>query len=97
MKKIITNLGVVPTILNPILLLCDNNGTIAQAKEPRSHQKSKYILRRFYLIREIAAREDEVVEKVSSTNNIINLLIKYLVHKIFYRHYITRGLMYKSD
>ena len=53
LKKFITDLGVVPTISDPIPLLCDNNSAIAQAKEPRSHQKSKHILRRFHLIKEI--------------------------------------------
>ena len=37
LKRFITGLGVVPTISDPIPLLCDNNGAIAQAKEPRSH------------------------------------------------------------
>ena len=36
-KKFITELGVVPSILDPVNLFCDNNGAIAQAKEPRSH------------------------------------------------------------
>ncbi len=37
-KKFITELGVVPSIVDPITLYYDNNGAIAQAKEPRSHQ-----------------------------------------------------------
>ena len=49
-KKFIIGLGVVPSILNPVDLFCDNNGAITQAKEPRSHQRSKHILRRFHLI-----------------------------------------------
>ena len=36
--KFIDELGVVPTIVDPIVLYCDNNGAIALAKEPRSHQ-----------------------------------------------------------
>ena len=32
LKKFITDLGVFPTISDPIPLLCDNNGAIAQAK-----------------------------------------------------------------
>ena len=51
----ITDLGVVPSILDSILVLCDNNGAIAPANEPRSHQKLKHILRCFHLIREIIA------------------------------------------
>ena len=37
-KKFITGLGVVPSVSNPVNLKCDNNGAIAQAKEPISHQ-----------------------------------------------------------
>ncbi|KAK8640288.1 hypothetical protein V6N13_008047 [Hibiscus sabdariffa] len=52
-KKFVTELGVVPSISDAMELYCDNNGAITQAKEPRSHQRSKHILRRFHLIREI--------------------------------------------
>ncbi len=37
-KKFITKLGVVPSIVDSVNLYYDNNGAIAQAKEPRSHQ-----------------------------------------------------------
>ena len=37
-KKFIIDLEVVPSITNPVDVYCDNNGAIAQAKEPRSHQ-----------------------------------------------------------
>ena len=37
-KKFITGLEIVPSISDPVDLYCDNNGAIAQAKEPRSHQ-----------------------------------------------------------
>ncbi|PKI68247.1 hypothetical protein CRG98_011383 [Punica granatum] len=37
-KKFVTELAVVPNIADPMDLYCDNNGAIAQAKEPRSHQ-----------------------------------------------------------
>ncbi|KAL2999138.1 hypothetical protein AAZX31_09G143000 [Glycine max] len=46
MKKFIFELGVVPSLEESVPLLSHNNGAIAQAKEPRSHQKSKHILRR---------------------------------------------------
>ncbi|KAI3777237.1 hypothetical protein L1987_47035 [Smallanthus sonchifolius] len=39
MKKFITDLDVVLSIRQPIEILCDNTGAIAQAKEPRSHHK----------------------------------------------------------
>ncbi|KAK8597114.1 hypothetical protein V6N12_065590 [Hibiscus sabdariffa] len=55
-KNFISELGVVPSISDAIELHCDNNGAIAEAKEPRSHQRYKSILRRFHLIREIIDR-----------------------------------------
>ncbi|KAK9024844.1 hypothetical protein V6N11_064750 [Hibiscus sabdariffa] len=63
-KKFKTELGVVPSIADAVELHCDNNRTIAQAKEPRSHQRSKHILRRFHLIREIIDRGDVEICKV---------------------------------
>ena len=36
-KKLITDLEGGPSITNPVDVYCDNNGAIAQAKEPRSH------------------------------------------------------------
>ena len=76
LKKFITDLGVVPLILDSIPVLCDHNGAIAQVNESRCYQKSKYILRRFHLIREIISRGDVVMKRVPSTENITNLLTK---------------------
>ncbi|XP_052189939.1 secreted RxLR effector protein 161-like [Diospyros lotus] len=70
MRNFISALGVDPTIVDPVLVYCDNNGAIAQAKEPRSHQRSKHILRRFHLIREIIGRGDIKMEKVASAENV---------------------------
>ena len=55
-KNFVFRLGVVPSITNPVDVYYDNNGAIAQDKEPRSHQRSKHILRRFHIIREIIER-----------------------------------------
>ncbi|KAL0411366.1 UNVERIFIED_CONTAM: hypothetical protein Slati_3726300 [Sesamum latifolium] len=53
MKNYIEELGVVPSIADPVVIFCDNNGAIAQAKKPRSHHRSKHILRRYHLLREM--------------------------------------------
>ena len=97
LEKFITDLGVVPSILDPIPVLCDNNGAITQAKEPRSHLKSKHILRHFHLIREIIAKGDVVMERVPSTDNVTNPPTKPLAQEVFERHGICMGLIYKHD
>ncbi|XP_031269560.1 uncharacterized protein LOC116128024 [Pistacia vera] len=77
-RKFITELGVVPSIVDLVQIFCDNNGVIAQAKEPRSHQRSKHILKRFHLIREIVQREDVQIIKVPIDDNILDPLTKAL-------------------
>ena len=62
-RKFITEIGVVPSIVDPILLYCDNTGAIMQEKEPRSHQRFKHVLRRYHLIRDIIGRHDVIIEK----------------------------------
>ena len=77
-KKFITDLEVVPSITNLVDVYSDNNGAIAQAKEPRSHQRSKHILRRYHLIREIIERGDVKICRVPTDDNVADPLAKPL-------------------
>ncbi|KAK9036819.1 hypothetical protein V6N11_021746 [Hibiscus sabdariffa] len=88
-KKFITGLGVIPSISDVVDLYCDNNGAIAQAKEPRYHQRSKHILRRFHLIREIIDRGDMEISKVHTDDNIVDPLTKPLAQQKHNRHTIV--------
>ncbi|XP_038680956.1 secreted RxLR effector protein 161-like [Tripterygium wilfordii] len=96
-KKFIAELEVVPSIADPIELYCDNNGAIAQAKEPRSHQRSKHILRRFHLIREIINRGDVKICRVSTNENIADPLTKPLTQQKHDQHNNSLGIRYMSD
>ena len=91
-SKFITRLGVVPSILDPLEIFCDNHGAIAQAKEPRSHQKSQHILRRYHLIREIVERGDVKISKVASRDNIADSLTKQLARDKHEGHVRAFGL-----
>ena len=77
-RKFISELGVVPSASSPMDLYCDNSGAIAQANEPRSHQKSKHILQHYHLIREIIDRGDVNICKVHMDLNIVDSLMKAL-------------------
>lgn len=93
-KKFVTELGVVPIIESPIPLYCDNNGAIAQAKEPRSHQKSKHIERRFHMIREIIGRGDVSIQRVASIDNVADPLTKALTQQQLDHHLEKMGMRY---
>ena len=97
MKKFITELGVVPEIKNLVPLYCDNTRAVAQAKEPRSHHKSKHILRRFHLVREIIERQDIVIERVETKNNIADPFTKALPQQQYNRYLDCMGIKYKDD
>ena len=77
-KNFVLRLGVVPSITNQVDIYYDNNGAIAQAKEPRSHQRSKHIIRRFHLIREIIERGDVKICRVHTDDNVVDPLTKPL-------------------
>lgn len=96
-RKFITELEVVPSILSPICLYCDNNGAIAQAKEPRSHQKTKHILRKYHIIREIVQRGDVNLCKVHTDANIADPLTKPLPQPKYERHTSSQGIRLIHD
>ncbi|KAL0401891.1 UNVERIFIED_CONTAM: hypothetical protein Slati_4219000 [Sesamum latifolium] len=66
-ENYIQELGVESSIAEPVVIFYDNNGAIAQAKEPRSHHHSKHILRCYHLTREMVSRGNCRMDRVSST------------------------------
>ena len=77
-QNFIREFRVVPSIEIDIELYCDKNSGIIQSKEPRSHQSSKHVLRKFHLIREIVGIEDVKVSKVHTEDNVVDPLTKLL-------------------
>ncbi|KAL0462719.1 UNVERIFIED_CONTAM: hypothetical protein Slati_0159500 [Sesamum latifolium] len=76
MKNYIQELGMVPNIVEPIVIFCDNNRAIAQAKEPISHHRSRHILRRYHLLRDMVGRGDVRMDRVNSAKNTADPLTK---------------------
>ncbi|PKI72040.1 hypothetical protein CRG98_007586 [Punica granatum] len=88
----VLELAVVPSIADPVDLHCDNNGAIAQAKELRSHQRSKHILRRFHLIREIIDKGDVKICRIPTDENLLDPLTKPLVQRKYEAHTRSIGI-----
>ncbi|KAL0409780.1 UNVERIFIED_CONTAM: Retrovirus-related Pol polyprotein from transposon TNT 1-94 [Sesamum radiatum] len=96
-KNYIQELGVVPSIAEPVVIFCDNNGAIAQAKEPRSHHRSKHILRRYHLLREMVGRGDVRMDRVTSAENMADPLTKPVSQIAHAQHLGKMGLRNMSD
>ncbi|KAJ9544634.1 hypothetical protein OSB04_024341 [Centaurea solstitialis] len=78
LRNFITDLRVVASISRPVDIYCDNSGDVAQAKEPREHHKSRPVLRKFHLIREIIGRGDVRICKIPTDENVADPLTKPL-------------------
>ena len=76
LRKFLSDLEVVSNMLKPITLYCDNSGTVANSREPRSHKHGKHIERKYHLIREIVHRGDVIVTQIASTHNVIDSFTK---------------------
>ena len=70
LRQFVMELGIMPSISGPMDVYCDNNGAIVQSKEPRAHHRSKHVLRRYHLIREITKRGDVKIIKIPTDNNV---------------------------
>ena len=86
LRKFITELGVAPSIDGPILLYYDSTSAIAQAKKPKGHQRTKYILHRSHLVRKIMDRGDVDLQKIDGKENLADPFTKALAIKEFDNH-----------
>jgi hypothetical protein len=77
-RNFISELGVVPSALDALEILCNNTGVIALAKEPRYNLKTKHINRRLYIIRDYIADGDLKICKVHTDLNVTYPLTKPL-------------------
>jgi hypothetical protein len=78
MRRFLIDLGVFPNASSPLNLHCDNNRPIAQAKEPRNHQKNKHVWWKFHLIREFIRRDEIKMCKIHTDSNVAYPLTKAL-------------------
>ncbi|KAA0046205.1 retrovirus-related pol polyprotein from transposon tnt 1-94 [Cucumis melo var. makuwa] len=92
LKKFLIDLEVVPNMHLPITLYCENNGAVANSREPRSHKRGKHIERKYHLIREIVHKGDVIVTKISSEQNMADPFTKALTAKVFESHLHGLGL-----
>ena len=77
-RNFLIDLGVVQGASSPLDVYSNNNGAIAQAKEPRQHQKNKHILMRYHLIRQFVKQGDIKLCKIHMDANVADPLTKPL-------------------
>ncbi|KAJ9558789.1 hypothetical protein OSB04_013403 [Centaurea solstitialis] len=96
LRNFLSDLRVVASISRPIDIFCDNSGAVAQAKEPREHHKSRHVLRKYHLIREIIGRGDVRICKIPTEDNVADPLTKPLARAKHEAHANSIGMQYQG-
>ncbi|KAJ9565970.1 LOW QUALITY PROTEIN: hypothetical protein OSB04_001936 [Centaurea solstitialis] len=94
LRNFLSDLRVVASVSRPIDIFCDNSGAVAQAKEPREHHKSRHMLRKYHLIREIIGRGDVRICKIPTEDNVADPLTKPLARVKHEAHANSIGMQY---
>ncbi|KAJ9544176.1 hypothetical protein OSB04_023883 [Centaurea solstitialis] len=97
MKKFIEDLGVVPSIQDPIEIFCDNEGVVILAKEPRSHKHTRHILRKFHYVRKVVEDKDIIISRVGTDGNLADPFTKPLSQTKHDAHTRSIGIRFASD
>ncbi|GJY93163.1 hypothetical protein Tco_0508945 [Tanacetum coccineum] len=79
--------------LNDIPVLCDNKGAIDLSKNPVLHSRTKHIEIRHHFLRDNVKKQNISVEKVSSEDNIVDIITKPLKRESFNLLRLGLGLM----
>ena len=97
LRKFLGELGVVPALESLVPVYCDSTGAIAQAKEPKSHHRTKHVLCRYHLVQEIMERGDVDLWKIDEKENLADPMTKALRIKEFDDHKWKMGIRYCFD
>lgn len=91
-KKFLEELGVVPSSESPLELFCDNSASISQIKEPKSHHKTKYMDRKYFVTRDFIEEGKISLLWVDTNSNTADPFTKPLSQAKSEIHFESMGL-----
>lgn len=97
MNKFIEDLGVIPTIQDPVEIFYDNKGAIVLAKETRSYKITRHIHWRFSYIQNIVEQGVVCICKVHTNQNIVVPFTKSVPLTKLEYHARTMRIRYLSE
>ncbi|GJV99417.1 hypothetical protein Tco_1554669 [Tanacetum coccineum] len=94
MKQALVDYGI---RLDDIPIMCDNKGAIDLSKNPVQHSRTKHIEIRHHFLRDNVQKGNISIEKVSSEDNIVDILTKPLKREPFNYLRLGLGMMEQID
>ncbi|GKC53952.1 retrotransposon protein, putative, ty1-copia subclass [Tanacetum coccineum] len=85
-------LGVIPTVQDPIEIFYDNESVVALTKEPKDHEKSKHIERKYHFVQRKVEEGHVIVKHIRSEDNLADPLTKALAKSRHDKHAKSIGL-----
>ncbi|GKA70259.1 retrotransposon protein, putative, ty1-copia subclass [Tanacetum coccineum] len=92
MKNFIGDLGVVPIVQDPIEILCNNESAVALTKEPKDHEKSNHIERKYHAVQSKVEEGHVIVKHIRSEDNPADPFTKALAKSRHDEHARSIGL-----
>ena len=92
LKQFIGDLGVVPSIKEPVEMFCDNTAAVELTKKAKDRENTKHIDRKYHFVRKKVQESFVVVSRVASENNPIDPFTKALNKSIHDKHAISIGM-----
>ncbi|GKA85334.1 hypothetical protein Tco_0806988, partial [Tanacetum coccineum] len=78
MRKFISGLGIIPTINEPIKMVCDNSAALLIANESGVHKGARHYHRRYHYVRECIELGEINLLKVHTDDNLADPFTKAL-------------------
>ncbi|KAK8957726.1 hypothetical protein KSP39_PZI001286 [Platanthera zijinensis] len=91
-KKFLEELGVVASSGEPLRLFCDNSASISQIKEPKSHHKTKYMDRKYFVTRDFIEEGKIALLWIDTNSNTADPFTKPLSQAKGEIHFESMGL-----
>ena len=92
LKSFLQHLKIVKIALEPVKFFCHNTDAFAVAKDPKYHEKTKYIKKRYHYIRDAIIEKDVILKDIFTNNMVVDPFTKPIARDIFVKHVRSLGL-----
>ena len=86
LRSFLQHLEIVKTALEPVTIFYDNTVALAVAKDPKYHEKTKHIKKRYHYIKDAIIEKDMVLKHISTSNLVADSLTEPIARDIYVRH-----------
>ena len=92
LKCFLQHLEIVKTALEPVTIFCDNTTALAMVKDPKYHEKTIHIKKRYHYIKDAITEKDMVLKHICTSNMVVDPFTKLIARDVFVQHVRSLGV-----